>query len=174
MSRLSYSPESIVETWSAFYLANRRALGTYAIALTGNTADAQDLVQDVLVRMIRQKRPAVDARAYVMRCLRNLAIDRRRQSRGRPSETPLEGDGLAFIDAGAAADSDDIERVRAALGSLPVQRREVVVLKVYAELSFREIADILAIPAGTAASHYARALDEMRESLAQEELYVPR
>jgi RNA polymerase sigma-70 factor (ECF subfamily) len=169
---LSKSPESIAEAWAAFYLANRRGLSTYALALTGNQADAQDLVQDVLVRMVRRKHHARAARAYVMRCLRNLAIDRHRQSRARPPEAPLEGDGVAFIDTSAATDGDTLEQVRAALRSLPAQRREVVVLKVYAELSFREIAEVLEIPAGTAASHYARALDELRQLLAAEERYV--
>ena len=158
--------------WAAFYMANRRALGTYALALTGNPADAQDLIQDVLVRTIRQQHPVQDARAYVMRCLRNLAIDRHRQSRSRPPETPLDGDGLAFVDADAATDSDTLAQLRAALARLPAQRREVVVLKVYANLSFREIAEILTIPPGTAASHYARALEELRGLLATEERYV--
>ncbi len=160
--------------WAAFYLANRRALGTYALALTGNAADAQDLVQDALVRMVRQKHQAREARAYVMRCMRNLAIDRYRRSCSRPTETPLEGDCVAFIDEEAAMDGDTLEQVRAALRSLPARRREVIVLKVYAELSFREIADILKIPTGTAASHYARALDELRELLTTEKRYVSR
>ena len=169
---MSKSPESSAEMWASFYLANRRALNTYALALTGDAADAQDLVQDVLVRMVRQKHRARETRAYIMRCLRNLAIDRYRQSSSRPSETPLEDDGLAFIDASAAADRDTIEQVRAALRSLPAQRREVVVLKVYAELSFREIGEILKIPAGTAASHYARTLEELRGLLEAEECHV--
>ena len=158
--------------WAAFYLANRRALSTYALALTGNAADAQDLVQDALVRMVCKRRRAREARAYVMRCMRNLAIDRYRQSCSRPPERPLEGDCVAFIDGNAATDSDTLEQIRAALRSLPVGRREVIVLKIYAELSFSEIAEILKIPVGTAASHYARALDELRGLLATEKRYA--
>lgn len=169
---MSDTSESLSNTWIAFYLANRRALSTYALALTGNAADAQDLVQDVFVRMICQKHAARDARAYVMRCLRNLAIDRHRQARRRPSESPLEGDGLAFIDAQPGTDDGMREQIRTALSRVSAPRREVIVLKVYAELSFREIAEIIAIPPGTAASHYTRGLEELRALLATEERYA--
>jgi RNA polymerase sigma-70 factor (ECF subfamily) len=170
--RLSEPQPGTGEAWAEFYLANRRALTTYALSLVGNPADAQDLIQDALMRMVRQHRPLRDARAYVMRGLRNLAIDRRRRFAAHPAQTPLEDEGLAFIDVDAAADREAVERVRSALRRLPDQRREVIVLKVYAGLTFGEIAEVLSIPPGTAASHYARGLDELRALLVTEPHHV--
>ena len=165
---MPHARESDKQAWVEFYLANRKSLGTYALALTGNPGDAQDLVQDVLVRVLRERRSIRDSRGYVMRCLRNAAIDRRRRAGARPDPSPLEGDGLAFIDSDAAVERDTAEQVRRALGSLPEHRREVIVLRTYAELSFQQIAETLEIPLGTAASHYQRGLQELRALLAPE------
>ena len=165
---LPHAREPDEHAWVQFYLTNRKALGTYALALTGNPSDAQDLLQDVLVKVLRERRAVHDARPYVMRCLRNAAIDGRRRSGVRPTPAALEGDGLAFIDTGGPTDPDAVDEVRSALAGLPEHHREVVVLKVYAELSFRQIAEILDIPLGTAASHYRRGLQELRASLAPE------
>ncbi|MBU0639780.1 MAG: sigma-70 family RNA polymerase sigma factor [Planctomycetes bacterium] len=169
MARQQQQPGHV---WTAFYLANRRSLGTYALSLTGNAADAQDLIQDTLLRMVRQNRPVQDARAYVLRCLRNLAIDRHRRAGRLPSVASLAGDGLAFMDADALTRQETFAGIRSALRTLPEQRREIIVLKVYAELSFREIAEILGIPPGTAASHYTRGLAEMRTLLRTEPHHV--
>lgn len=175
------------EHWAAFYRAQRRALGLYALALTGNSADAEDLLHDVLVRMVRENPPARDARAYVMRCVRNAAIDRRRRAATRVAPATLADDGLAFLDVdgaharvgdsqqtapGSAEVRETRDAVYAALARLPEQRREVIILKIYAELGFREIAEILAAPLGTVTSHYARGLDELRSVLSPEVAHV--
>jgi RNA polymerase sigma-70 factor, ECF subfamily len=149
--------------WARFYLENRRQLGAYALALTGHAADAQDLLQDVLVRLVAERRPILDARAYVLRCLRNRAIDQRR-SRAGPTSALLD-DLAAFIDTDAAADRETAEQIRTALSRLRDEYREVIVLKVYCELSFREVAEVLELPPGTAASHYRRGMAELKALL---------
>ncbi|MFH1745538.1 MAG: sigma-70 family RNA polymerase sigma factor [Planctomycetota bacterium] len=151
--------------WAEFYLAQRQVLTAYALALTGNEPDAQDLLQDVLARMVREGHPAVrDARAYVLRCLRNLAIDRRRAVVVRGVAEPLDEDEIAFLDTrGNQADCDEnAEQLKAALRALSSEQREVIVLRIYCELSFREIAEVLAKPLGTVTSHYRRGLEELR------------
>jgi RNA polymerase sigma-70 factor (ECF subfamily) len=157
-----------VERWAEFYLTQRRALTTYALSLTGNPADAQDLIQDVLVRMVRETRPLNDARGYVLRCMRNLAIDRHRQRRRQPGRTALQHGGLAFLDAEAVRRNEAFEHARAALAALATVQREIIVLKIYGELTFREIAEILTCPLGTVASHYARGIAELRTLLQAE------
>lgn len=147
--------------WAVFFVRHRAALTTYALALTGNEADAEDLIQDVLVRMIRERREPEHARAYVMRCMRNRLIDLHRSRAGRQRTT----DGVAFLDT----DSDDllererVERIRAALSSLSDEQREVIVLKTYCEMTLGEIAEILDQPPGTTASHYRRGIERLRD-----------
>lgn len=153
---------STAEAWAEFFRAQRHALTTYALSLSGDAADAQDLIQEVLVRMVQEDRPVRDARAYVLRALRNEAIDRRRRRGRRPSEAPLQDDGLAFVDAEAAGRREGLEQVRAALAALGAEQREIIVLKIYAELTFREIAEILERPLGTVTSYYARGIAELR------------
>lgn len=163
---------STAEAWAEFFRAQRHALTTYALSLAGNATDAQDLIQEVLVRMVQEDRPARDARAYVLRALRNEVIDRRRRRERRPSEAPLKDDGLAFVDVEAARQREGLEQVRAALAALGAEQREIIVLKIYAELTFREIAEILGCPLGTVTSRYARGLDELRALLRGELQHV--
>lgn len=158
--------------WAEFYLRHRRALTVYALSLTGNETDAQDLIQDVLLRMIQQDRPLRDAKTYVLRCLRNLAIDRRRAR--RPSAASVESDPAAFLadDSPDPARRESLECARRALRDLPADRREAIVLKLYAGLSFREIAQIVQRPLGTVTSTYTRGLDELRGILEPETPHV--
>jgi RNA polymerase sigma-70 factor (ECF subfamily) len=64
--------------------------------------------------------------------------------------------------AGESSHDDELER---AVTALPAHLREVVVLKVWSELTFQQIADTLGIPLNTAASRYRYALDHLRAAL---------
>ncbi|MFO0839791.1 MAG: sigma-70 family RNA polymerase sigma factor [Phycisphaerae bacterium] len=170
--------------WASFYLAHRRALTAYAVALAGNAADAADLIQDVLLRVIAEQRAPDDAIAYVMRCLRNRAIDLRR----RHGLAAAELDVAVPIDDGRGdarrAESPETARrdimaldahtreiaalAKRALEALPATQREVLVLRIYGERTFAEIASILERPLGTVASLYSRGIDEIRGVLAME------
>jgi RNA polymerase sigma-70 factor, ECF subfamily len=161
---LSSVPDEAGLLWAQFYLAHRAALTAYAVTLTGNAAAAADLVQDVLVRMVSERRPVANALAYFLKCLRNLALDRRRQMR-RPAELPRDVAG--FLDCDGAADRELADRVRTALQRLPDDYREVIVLKVYCGLTFRAVADLLGRPPSTVASNYRRGLAELKTLLAE-------
>ena len=145
--------------WAAFYLEQRAALSRYAVSLVGNVDAAQDLIQEVLVRLLRQDRETNEPRAYVLRCIRNLALDRR--ALRKPAS--LDADALAVLDDAAVGQAAEAtQRVRGALARLPREYHEVIVLKIYCELTFREIAEVLDVPPGTAASHYRRGLTELK------------
>ena len=154
--------------WADFFDDHHPRLTAYALALTGNLHDARDLIQDVMVRLVEQRTTARDEVPFVMRCLRNLAIDRRRVRQARPAHLGVHDlavcDDAAFIDTGRGDSHrrESAERVKQALETLSADRREVIVLKIYANLTFREIAAILGRPIGTVTSTYARGLDELR------------
>ncbi|HRX83459.1 MAG TPA: sigma-70 family RNA polymerase sigma factor [Phycisphaerae bacterium] len=159
------------DRWATFYRTERRALTTYALALVGNATDAEDLLHDVLVRLVREHPRVTHPRAYVMRCLRHAAIDRRRRAARQADSGALADDGLAFLATPGAGDGLDHETqaaTRSALARLAEAQREVVVLKIYAGLTFREIGETIRQPTGTVSSRYARALAELRAMLADE------
>lgn len=158
--------------WAAFYVEHRRALSTYALALTRDPAAAQDLLQDVLLRLMQEAPAPRHPRAYVLRCLRNRAIDLRR--RAGPASLPLDAAGPALEAAplplfdpqrATTEQRDEIDRVMAALQGLADEPREAIVLKIFAGLTFAEIAETLGKPLGTVTSHYERGLRRLRELL---------
>ncbi|MGD8451479.1 MAG: sigma-70 family RNA polymerase sigma factor [Phycisphaerae bacterium] len=161
------------EAWAAFYQRNRAALHAYALSLAPTEADAHDLLQDVLVQLVRRQPAADNPRAYVLRCLRHLAIDRRRAAGRRPEAVTLaQAPPLLAVPDDRLAERQ--RRLRDALLSLPDVRREIIVLKTYAELTFEEIATVLERPLGTVTSEYARGLQMLRVRLLPEEEHVSR
>lgn len=159
--------------WAAFFVAERRALTAYALSLTGSLDAAQDLLQDVLVSMVQQRRSVDHARPYVMACLRNRAIDRRRRPQvATMGEIEMHAREVLDSSEGALTQREAVERVRDALDRLPAERQEIIVLKVFARMPFREIAEVLNRPMGSVTSDYARAIDALRQILDPEVLHA--
>ncbi len=161
--------DAIAESWAAFFEAEQDGLTAYATALVGSIEDARDLIQDVMVRLVSERRSVESARVYVLRCLRNGAIDRIRRRRREGREATLLA-GAEFIDTTAAVVElrETAERVRQALAELTSAQREVIVLRMYAGRTLRESAEILDQPMGTVASHYARGIEKLRSLLSKE------
>ncbi len=147
--------------------------------LTGRRDVAEDLTQETLLRMVRtigDYQHSGRFEAWLFRIAANLARDRARQL-GRRG-VPLSLDGGAETDALApdlASGVDDppaqLERdeagaqVAAAVDALSESDREIILLRHYSELSFREIAELLGVPLGTALARAHRALKRLREIL---------
>lgn len=152
-------------TWASFYVAQRQVLTTYALALTGNEHAAEDLIQDVLVRIVQQQRPIRHARAYVLRCMHNLWIDHHRSKQRQVDTVPFENDAIAFIDTNleGSSDCEAMQQLVDALKSLSQEEREIIVLKIYGDLKFKEISTILDQPIGTVTARYARGIKQLQE-----------
>jgi RNA polymerase sigma-70 factor (ECF subfamily) len=151
--------------FAALYARDGAALFRVALALLGDRADAEDAVQEVFVGLA-QARSSVAAvgnlRAYLFTALRHAAAKaaaRRRADRRRPLPDALAAPQPRGLPAGSAA------RLEAALAALPADRREVLALKIDADLTFREIAAVLGVSPNTAASRYRYALAELRSAL---------
>ncbi len=147
------------------------ALFGFLLNLTRNEADARDLLQEEFVKLAH--RPdlldnVADARAFLLRLAHNLAIDliRRRATR-RKNYDQFEADSSAS--AFAPATEPDTEAFRQALekamDDLPPEQRAAVHLKLWEGLTFDRIADVLEIPANTAASRYRYGIDKLRDLL---------
>ncbi len=156
--------------WTEFLRRHHAALTAYAVSLTGNLDDARELIQEVLCRLVVERRSMRSAKPFVMRCLRNLAIDRHRAAARRGNGPMPAMPGTAFLDpaVGEVEQCETTERIRAALDRLSEARREAIVLRIYGGLTIREASQVLGRPIGTVASDYARGIDAMRALLKEQ------
>lgn len=138
----------------------------YAMALTRNRADGEDSVQSALVRIARKPQLLANADrpwAYLVRVVRNEAlkiVERRRPilslskllQAWRPDECPLEQEESRAL-------------VQKAVRRLPPEQAEVIVLKIWEEFTFAEVADLVGESPNTVASRYRYAIEKLERSL---------
>ena len=126
---------------------------------------AEDAVQDVFVRLISQPQAPHSAKAWLFRSVRNAAISRLRSRRRRQARRRrLAGDRPGWFDP-RPDDLLDGEAVQAALASLPAAQREAIVLRIWANLTLREIADVTGKPISTVFSRYRAGLAALRQRM---------
>lgn len=157
------------DDWTAWLDRHGPALLLFARQWLPSRADAEDVVQEAFVRFWRSRYRADDATAYIFACVKRCAMDwqRSRRRRTRREEASARPEAEALF--AQAIEQDERRRsIEAALSTLPEEQREVLVLKIWGELSFSQIAVALEIPANTAASRYRYALAKLREQLAEE------
>lgn len=141
----------------------------YARQLTPSREDAEDLLQETVSRLWKESSQNTPITSWVVTMMRRRAVDKGRQrDRRQARETRYQ----QSFDVGRGdyfePDFDSQERgelVQQALEVLPQAQREVVVLKVWGELTFAEIAQGLEISANTVASRYRYGLSALREKL---------
>jgi RNA polymerase sigma-70 factor, ECF subfamily len=148
----------------------------YAMVLSHNRAEAEDLVQETCLRALRaidRLRADSSVKSWLFTILRNIWLNQVRQRRTAPDLVELDaGENSANEPADAAQDPlteyvsrVEREQVRAAIQQLPVEFREVIILREYEELSYQEIAALLDCPPGTVMSRLARARSKLRDLL---------
>lgn len=156
------------------YDRHASALLGLAVRMLQDRGEAEDLVHDVFVEAWRRVE-AFDARrgslaTWLTVRLRSRAIDRLRRRAADPArlaDTPGALETAEPADRPGPGRSVDQGRARAALQALSSQQREIVELAYFAGLTFREIAERLAIPASTAKSRMVAAMRILRERLAE-------
>jgi RNA polymerase sigma-70 factor (ECF subfamily) len=124
-------------------------------------AVAEDLLQDTFVRALQRMdrlHASVTPRAYLYGIARHVGLDAAR--RRRLTEELNEQTHLAVP---AAVEDARLEPLRAAIAGLPAPQREALLLKLQHELSYDEIAEVLAIPVGTVRSRLHHAVLRLRE-----------
>lgn len=155
-----------MESWQKWLDEHAGRLLLFARQQSRLPSDAEDLLQESLVESwSRHTGPGFPPLPLVYSTLRRRAIDHarsldRRQTREQVSAV-LEPE---WFEANFDGD-DDARLVRAALERLPPEQREVVTLKIWGDLTFREIAETLEVPLNTVASRYRYALERLKEVL---------
>jgi RNA polymerase sigma-70 factor (ECF subfamily) len=150
--------------------------------LANSREEAEDLVQDTYARAFRswqQFQPGTNLRAWLLRILTNLNIDRGRRVQRTPEQTPLEeGDYYLYnrLESTMPDENPDEERVIErlsqnavveALAEVPHDFRDVLVLVDIGEFSYAEAAQILDIPVGTVMSRLHRGRRILKQQLAE-------
>jgi len=141
----------------------------YARLLTGDDAEAQDVLQDALVRAFSRGRAfenANTAEAYVRKAIPSVFIDRlrKRTSARRAHDKNVALGGHDVLDA----DREVVLDVRAALASLPPQERACVVLRFYDDLTVPQIAAQLGLAEGTVKRYLSDASGTLARILGQD------
>jgi RNA polymerase sigma-70 factor (ECF subfamily) len=164
--------EEVLELADQVYRVARR--------LVSSREEAEDLVQDTYARAFRSWRsytPGTNLRAWLMRILTNLNIDRGRREQRTPTTQPLEeGDYFLYnrLEADGAADDEErvVERLSQneiveALSTVPHDFRDVVVLVDIGDFTYQDAAQILDIPIGTVMSRLHRGRRILKRELAE-------
>lgn len=153
----------------------RRQLLAAALRLTGNHADAEDLVQETYAKAFagfRTFEPGTNLRAWLYRIQANAFNSRWRARSRRPAEVPIEEAPPAVERAGSARSAEDVAlsvlpdpALRSALDRLPDQMRTTVCLADAAGYSYAEIAETTGVPVGTVMSRLHRGRKRLRAQL---------
>jgi RNA polymerase sigma-70 factor (ECF subfamily) len=151
--------------------------------LVGSREEAEDLMQETYARAFRswqQYRPGTNLRAWLLRILTNLNIDRGRRLQRQPDAQPLEeGDYFLYnrLESALPDENPDEERVLQrlsqnsvvdALADVPHDFRDVVVLVDIGDFSYADAAQILDIPLGTVMSRLHRGRRALKQNLAEQ------
>ena len=149
------------------------ALYSYALVLSRNHTEAEDLVQETCLRALRamgRLRSDSNIKSWLFTILRNIWLNQLRKRRTAPPLVELDVDERSSEVAveksrdphGILISKLEHQQVRDAILQLPEEFREIVLLREYEELSYEEIAAVLGCPQGTVMSRLARARDRLR------------
>ena len=140
------------------YERHGRALLAYACALLRDSSAAEDVLHQVFLNVLRG-RTAIDGEPvrYLFRAIRNAALN---HIRGQSRDAELV-DGLWLESPDGSQETS--MALQSALRMLPAEQREVIVLKIWGQLTFEEAAAVVGIPPNTAASRYRYGLEKLKE-----------
>jgi len=130
-----------------------------------DAASAEDAVQEALTALLMQRQPPGDPVAWMFRAVRNAAIDSARSaSRRKRREQAVAAERCEWFETrpGSAIDAESAEK---ALRGLSAEHRQIVVLRIWGELNFTQIAKVVGLGVSTVHDRYSSALSQMRNEL---------
>lgn len=151
--------------FAALYDRIGRSLFRVARAMLRSSPDAEDAVQNVFVELARGRHRLFAVRdldAYVFAVLRHTIFQQARKQRREKLHLQRLAQHEPALPAANRADE-----LSSALQTLPIQQREVIALKIDADLTFAQIAEVLGVSPNTVASRYRYALEKLRKALGE-------
>src|SRR5262245_37514761 len=139
------------------YDEHARGLLAYACSFVASFATAEDVLHQVFERLLRGDLAITGAPvAYLYRAVRNASLNK---IRDRAGDVVFDE---GWLESPAGMEQTAVE-IQSALKELPEEQREVILLHVWGQMSFEEVASALEIPPNTAASRYRYGLLKLRE-----------
>ena len=165
--------EELLQNFEEAALPHLKTAYNLARWLTRNETDAEDVVQEAYLRAFKHfgSFHGDDGRPWLLAIVRNTCYTWMQHNRSPELTIPLD-DELHEIESkdlnpeALLLQSADTQKVRQALEELPVEFREVIVLRELEGLSYKQIADVVEIPIGTVMSRLARARKRLQQRLA--------
>jgi len=168
--------KSETDNFEELYLEHLPSLLRTARRMTRNEQDAEDLVQETLVKAYKAYQRFEKGsyfKAWLFKIMTNTFINILRKKKNRPAQSGMEV--LEFVDDASTNKSVDFadlydnfhDEVKKALDDMPDNYRQVLLLNSVEEFSYKEISDIVGVPMGTVMSRLYRARQYMQGELAQ-------
>lgn len=167
------SDPAVQQRFEATVLAHLDAAFNLARWMLRDEAMAQDAVQEASLRALRffEGMHGPSPKAWFMAIVRNACLDRLRENRQRTLEDSYDDEahaGTADTPDATFDKSADARWLYACIAALPVEFREVVVLRELEELSYKEISAIVDVPIGTVMSRLSRGRDLLQRRMRSE------
>jgi RNA polymerase sigma-70 factor, ECF subfamily len=146
----------------SLYERHGPALVAYASTFLGRFTDAEDVVHKIFLKLLRRNIIAPDAPlAYLYRAVRNASLNARRNgAKEVPHEEALDARTGCFWRRGG--DRESALALEKAMGELPEEQRETVIMHIWSGMTLEEIATAVGAPVNTVASRYRYALEKLR------------
>ncbi|MAW10520.1 MAG: RNA polymerase subunit sigma-24 [Verrucomicrobiales bacterium] len=169
--------DNLSNDWKRWFHDNGTRLLLFARSKTNNEQDAQDVLQEAILRLWRSYSNKTNGFSppqlpLAFTAIRNTAIDlarktNRRQKREQNSDQVFRESEqvLNWFESSSIVEKERADEIAKALKKIPEKFRDVVTLKIWGGLTFLEISKTLKIPANTAASRYRYALEALRKTL---------
>jgi RNA polymerase sigma-70 factor (ECF subfamily) len=153
------------EDWKVCFSELGPGLLLFARQWVQSVADAEDIVQEAFVRFWRRNH-SIENRGLLYAMVRSSALDLiRRDSRRARREAVAVSETEQSVEPQFQLEDEAQQALAMALDHLPKDQREVLVMKIWNELTFAEIAEALGISQNTAASRYRYGLAALRKTL---------
>ena len=146
-------------------------LRRYARALTRNAVRADDLVQDTLARALRKEhlwQPGTDLRAWLFTIMHNQNVNEVGRAMRDDTTVDVENCASVLIAATDPTASRQLSELERALGELPEEQRQVILLVGLEGMSYEDAAAVLTVPIGTIRSRLSRGRDALRKLMGRE------
>lgn len=155
--------KSLIKEVAILFESRRRQLYVAALAITRDRDSAEDAVHDALLAIAALEVEPIDLESYLFRTVRNKAL----HGVKRDKRIDRNIDPADFLDVEECSEEERVfaTEVTKYLDALEENPRQVIVMKLFADLTFNEIAEIMSTSPNTVASWYRRGLSKLKEQL---------
>lgn len=148
----------------------------FALSIVGNSADAEDVVQEIFIKLWDRQAQLTDIHnleAWLMRLTKNLSIDKLRSKHRQTQdlETVFHQPAATETPYELTEQKDTFSHIQSVIRQLPEKQRMIVQLRDIEEMSYQEISDILEIPMSQVKVYLFRARQHIRTQLIKSESY---